>query len=80
MGALVGDLSADVAQCGYFGSKNGHVLWGQCPAGGGVEKIEKNEKKFFKKNKKLKIPKDSFDFHHYQSSQRVNITQGQHNG
>ena len=27
MGALVGDLSADVAQCGYFGTKNGHVLF-----------------------------------------------------
>ena len=31
MGALVGDLSADVAQCGYFGTKNGHVLWGPMP-------------------------------------------------
>ena len=26
MRTLIGDLSADVAQCGYFGSKNGHVL------------------------------------------------------
>jgi len=35
---------------------------------------------YFKKNKKLKIPKDNFDFHHHQSSSHVNITQGQHNG
>ena len=43
MGPLVGDLSADVAQCGYFGIKNGHVSWGRCLAGGVVEKVEKNE-------------------------------------
>ena len=30
-GPLVGDLSADVAQCGYFGTKNGHVSWGPMP-------------------------------------------------
>ena len=28
MGPLVGDLSADVAQCGYFGIRNGHVSLG----------------------------------------------------
>ena len=42
MRALVGDLSADVAQCGYFGIKNTVMFYGgRCPAGGGVEKVEK---------------------------------------
>ena len=46
MGALVGDLSADVAQCGYFGIKNTVMFYGgRCPAGGGVEKVEKNKNK-----------------------------------
>ena len=46
MRALVGDLSADVAQCGYFGIKNTVMFYGgRCPAGGGVEKVEKNKNK-----------------------------------
>ena len=31
MGPLVGGLSADVAQCGYFGSRSGPVSWGAMP-------------------------------------------------
>ena len=49
MRALVGDLSADVAQCGYFGIKNTVMFYGgRCPAGGGVEKVEKNKKQINK--------------------------------
>ena len=40
-------LSADVAQRGYFGSGDGPVSWGRCPAGGVVEKIDKKKKMLF---------------------------------
>ena len=49
MGALVGDLSADVAQCGYFGTKNGHVLFMGANARQAAElkKLKKNKKNSF---------------------------------
>ena len=59
MGALVGDLSADVAQCGYFGIKNGHDSWGRCPAGGVVEKVEKRKCCFIVFCKCYKTPNGS---------------------